>query len=355
MSQLDVEVDVADDEVLLLDSEKSKPNTKNNSKTFRILKIIFLIVLLVALAIFSIGFIAQFLAKNVYGDSLCADRDATLDKNILNNTKTEDTNTTESDKDISVKIPTGFELVSIDKPEGPITVDREKDDGTKLDYYELINPESDSFYYNQTEFNNLKNITYKGKEVYFCELGTGFAPENYKAYVMSCPLHYTIVVDKVFYGRHANDNKHCNHYYEGRPVEEEFLTVDKECGNEPIANVKEICEGRNTCSLRPGGSHFTDSCESKYKYLHITYHCVKDKKLKKENISVVMYSNIIKPNSIYENAISAFYQYSKINGYDFEFNTYRYDTERQIFFMKLNSILEKIMIGLKEKKYDWVL
>jgi len=77
--------------------------------------------------------------------------------------------------------------------------------------------------------------------------------------------------------------------------------------------------------------------------------------LKKENIIVVMFSNVIKPNSIYENAISSFYQYSKIHGYEFELNHYRYDTERQVFFMKLNSVIEKIIIGLKERTYDWVL
>jgi len=68
-----------------------------------------------------------------------------------------------------------------------------------------------------------------------------------------------------------------------------------------------------------------------------------------------MFSNVIKVNSIYENAISAFYQYAKIHGYEFQYNHYRYDTERQIFFMKLNSVLEKIIVGLKEKKYDWIL
>jgi len=68
-----------------------------------------------------------------------------------------------------------------------------------------------------------------------------------------------------------------------------------------------------------------------------------------------MFSNVIKVNSIYENAISAFYQYSQIHGYDYQLYRYRYDTERQVTFMKLNAIIEKIMIGLKMKKYDWVL
>jgi len=68
-----------------------------------------------------------------------------------------------------------------------------------------------------------------------------------------------------------------------------------------------------------------------------------------------MFSNKITPNGAYENAISSFYQYSKIHGYNFEFYHTRYDTERQIFYMKFNSIIEKIILGLKEKTYGWIL
>jgi len=77
--------------------------------------------------------------------------------------------------------------------------------------------------------------------------------------------------------------------------------------------------------------------------------------LKKERIAIVMFSNVIKVNSAYENAVSAFYQYSQIHGYDFHFNHNRYDTERQIFYMKLNSVIETLINALKMKKYDWVL
>lgn len=77
--------------------------------------------------------------------------------------------------------------------------------------------------------------------------------------------------------------------------------------------------------------------------------------MKKERIAIVMFSNVIKVNSAYENAVSAFYQYSQIHGYDFHFNHNRYDTERQIFYMKLNSVIETLINALKMKKYDWVL
>eukprot|EP00833_Pecoramyces_ruminatium_P017266 jgi/Orpsp1_1/1191298/evm.model.d7180000084786.1 len=323
---------IEDDEVLLLDNQKVKK--QNNFHVFKngvvvIISSIFVIIVTL--------FIANKISDK-YGNMLCSPNELSLN------------NSTDTINDL----PYGFVFVDENANHGPITVDREKDDGTKLNIYNFIHPEDLSFYYNQDEFDKLKEVINDDSQSYFCEYGTGAPPEAYEGYEISCPAHYTIAIDKVFYGRHAGDKKHCTKYYEGREVEDDYLTVTEECGNEPIDNVKEICEGRVYCSLRPGGSHFSDSCPGKFKYLHVSYHCVKEKEMKKERITIVMYSNIIKPNSIYENAVSSFYQYSKIHGYDFEFNHYRYDTERQIFYMKLNSVLEKIIIGLKEKKYDWV-
>jgi len=332
-----------EDEVLLLNSEKSKSSRKYNNDSI-IKKII--ITISAAIGIFFICFIAQILGEK-YGSFLMNNKNNKIDNNNNNNNYNSNNNTLYND------LPDGFVFVNEKSLKGPITIDRQKDDGTKLDLYSFINKESDDFYYNQDEFDALDDII-PDKSAYLCELGTGFAPEAYKGYNISCPAHYTINIDKVFYGRHANDKKHCNVYYEGVPVEDEMLDVKKECGNEPIENVKEICEGRVYCTLRPGGSHFTDSCPSKFKYLHINYHCEKDEELKKERFTIVMFSNNIKPNSIYENAVSSFYQYAQIHNYEFQFNHYRYDTERQVFFMKLNSVLEKVIIGLKEKKYDWV-
>jgi len=252
-------------------------------------------------------------------------------------------------------IPNGFELLDINDPTGPITVNITMDDGTKLNYFDYIIPEKNTnYYYNKEQFNELSEIKYKGKEEYFCEYITAFPPEYYKGYSISCPRHYTIAIDKVFYGRHAHDKENCIIDYKGDPVGDANLNVTEECGYKPVDMVKELCEGKSSCTVRPGGSHFEDKCMGFYKYLHVGYHCVKNKKMKKEKILIVMYYNKIKPNTAAENAVSAFYQYSKIHGYDFQFNSYRYDTERQIFYMKLNSVLENIYIGLKEKKYDWI-
>ena len=68
-----------------------------------------------------------------------------------------------------------------------------------------------------------------------------------------------------------------------------------------------------------------------------------------------MFSNKIVVNSVYENAISEFYQYSKYYGYKFVLNRYRYDNEREIFYMKLNMLIENLIKCLKEKSYDWIL
>ncbi|ORY76404.1 hypothetical protein LY90DRAFT_501718 [Neocallimastix californiae] len=235
---------VNEDEVLLLDNQKNKKTFNFNFHIFKNGSIIIYLIVSV------IGVILFIVAKSINKQSL-----------------------NESNDDL----PFGFEFLDKNADHGPITVNREKDDGTKLNMYDYIHPEDLSFYYNQEEFDKLEDIINEKNSNYFCEYGTAKPPEAYEGYEIKCPTHYTIKLDYVFYGRHANDTKHCNKYYEGVDVEEERLKSDKECGSEPIEAVKELCEGRVYCSLRPGGSHFTDSCSSKFKYLHIDYHCVKDK------------------------------------------------------------------------------
>jgi len=68
-----------------------------------------------------------------------------------------------------------------------------------------------------------------------------------------------------------------------------------------------------------------------------------------------MFANKIPVNSIYENSINEFYQYSKYYGYDYYLYRYRYDFEREIYYVKLESILETMIKGLKENKYEWIL
>jgi hypothetical protein len=314
------------DKILLLDSQKSKTSSK-----FHIFKNGIIVILSTILVIAATLFIEIKLTDKYKQD--------------LNS---------EHKNEAITDLPYGFVFVDEKADHGPITVDREKDDGTKLNIYDLIHPEDLSFYYNQENFDKLEDVVHPSKNNYFCEYNEDVPPEAYEGYEISCPAHYTIKIDYVFYGRHANDYEHCNINHKGEKIEKDQLEVDKECGNEPIDTVKEFCEGRVYCTLIPGGYIFNDSCEEKYKYLHVDYHCVKDKELKKEDISIVMFSDKVAPNSAYENAISSFYQYSKIHGYDFKFYHNRFDTERQIFYMKFNSIIETIIERLQEKRYGWI-
>jgi len=68
-----------------------------------------------------------------------------------------------------------------------------------------------------------------------------------------------------------------------------------------------------------------------------------------------MFANRIDPNSLFEHSVSEFYQYCKIHGYKFIFNSKRYDDGRDLYYMKLHVLIEAIIKGLKTKEYDWIL
>jgi len=79
------------------------------------------------------------------------------------------------------------------------------------------------------------------------------------------------------------------------------------------------------------------------------------KKLKKPQFSIIQFYNGIKVNSIEENSVNEFYQYSNIHGYDYYFQNFNYNPGRDIYFMKINLIIEYILKGLKERKNGWIL
>jgi len=247
------------------------------------------------------------------------------------------------------KLPEGFVLLDENVLNGPITTNRENDDGTKRNLYSMIRNEDDSFYYKYNEFNKLKNIT-STKSEYFCELKSKLRTEVLKGYNLSCPKYYTIAIDKAFYGRYANDNTKC-------PIditEENKWIIEKGCGYDPIIHVKYKCEGKSYCTIVPNKYFFMDNCWGIPKYLHIDYHCVKDKELKKERISILSFYDRIIPNTIQEHSVSELYQYANIHGYEFEFSKFNYIPERIVFFMKIQTIIDKLIEGLKYKKYDWI-
>jgi len=254
------------------------------------------------------------------------------------------------DVDDEKSLPPGFEYVEGLNSRGPITIDRKKDDGNKRNLYPLIHDEEeDLFQYQYTLFKELPSVLYNKTE-YLCELNTNRAPEIQKGYDISCPSHYTLSINKVFYGHYANDTDHCHKKTKAGYQQ----NVPYDCGYEPKKYIKELCEGRVYCSIIPSDLFLENRCHDIIKYLHINYSCVKAKELKKEKIGIVMFSNQIEANSLDENSISEFYQYSKIHGYDFQLSTYNYNPERKIYYMKLYTLMEKMIEGLKEKKYDWI-
>jgi len=254
----------------------------------------------------------------------------------------------------SIKI-TDF-VPATDKEKGPITIDLDKDDGTKVNLYDkILNWEDnklENFYLDYKSFNDT-NTQIETIENYFCET-VGIT----KGYHIECPEYNHLIIHYGFYGRHTRDRKNCVVDKNGEKYPDDTLVSNfnkyGDCGDDVTNDLKESCNGEINCKLRASSTNYGNTCTGIHKYLHVKYHCEKDEELKKPKFAVVMFSNIVKPNSIYENAISEFYQYADIHGYSFILNTKRYDNERNLFYMKIHSVIEAITHGLKTKDYDWV-
>lgn len=171
-----------------------------------------------------------------------------------------------------------FMLVNLNETNGPITVDRKKDDGTKLNLYSMMinsrnNDILDSL--NSKKFDELEKDLPQ-KDEYFCELDMKIPPEGYRGYNVTCPVHYSIIIDKAFYGRYAQDTKNCNLYDDGSEVRYINRYTSNDCGYDTIEDIKELCEGKVDCIIKPTNYFFTNKCKSLFKYLHVKYHCTKD-------------------------------------------------------------------------------
>jgi len=244
-----------------------------------------------------------------------------------------------------------------DKEKGPITIDIEKNDGTKINLYEkMVNRTDDnleSFYIDYNSFEEA-NSNIETIEKYFCEK-VGIK----KGYQIECPDYNHLIIHYGFYGRHTRDRKHCAIDKDGKSYPDETLVSNfnkyGDCGNDVSKDLKESCNGEVNCNLRASNTNYGNTCTGIHKYLHVKYHCEKDKEIKIPKFAIVMFANIIKPNTVYEHSVSEFYQYADIHGYSFILNTKRYDNERNFFYMKLHSITEAITHGLKTKEFDWIL
>jgi len=258
------------------------------------------------------------------------------------------------DKEFSIN---DFELVNPNNTYGPITIDKSKDDGTKINLSDYIYDTNDNkleyYLYDNETINALENRIDK-PERYLCELEFRLSEDGGEGYDISCPLYYNIAIDKAFYGRYMLDKKHCNKDYKGEVFADSELVSLTNCGYGFEEKLKTDCEGKTNCSILPFRLEFANSCPGKKKYLHLKYHCAKNEIYKAPKFAVVMFANRIDPNSLYEHSVSEFYQYSKIHGYKFIFNSKRYDYGRDLFYMKLHVLIEAVIEGLKNKEYDWI-
>jgi len=248
----------------------------------------------------------------------------------------------------------GFMPLYTNGTKGPITTNRELDDGKKKNIYSYIleNNEEDfnKFYYDIKSFLDLPE-TIEKEEEYSCEMKR---PYENKGTILICPEHYGITIDDAFFGRYANDLEHCQEKNKDGELRKEVLYVEKNCGVNVKDRVKSLCEGKTRCKILSTTNTFSDSCPYFSKYAHIKYHCARNKEMKKPRFLIVMYADRITPNTIYEHSISEFYQYADIHGYKFKLNNNKYDDEREVFYMKLYVVQEAIINGLKNKEYDWV-
>ncbi|OUM65533.1 hypothetical protein PIROE2DRAFT_7465 [Piromyces sp. E2] len=89
----------------------------------------------------------------------------------------------------------GFVPLNENDIDGPITVDKENDDGTKLNLHSLMRYEFSNdtldYEYDPEIFDNLQEILPENTN-YFCELNEFKPSESLSGYILSCPFQYTI-------------------------------------------------------------------------------------------------------------------------------------------------------------------
>jgi len=169
-----------------------------------------------------------------------------------------------------------FEYVIPNEKNGPITVNRNEDDGTKLNIFSMINDnENNTIYYDEDEFEKLDMIV-NVEPKYLCEYNEKLPTESFEGYYLTCPNHYTISIKNTFYGRYQGDLERCNKFHDGRNVTLKELTVKETCGVEPLDTLKELCDGKKKCHVIPCNAYFGAVCKRTYKYLYVDYYCKRD-------------------------------------------------------------------------------
>ncbi|OUM65747.1 hypothetical protein PIROE2DRAFT_7162 [Piromyces sp. E2] len=186
-------------------------------------------------------------------------------------------------KEISIDT---FQPVNANNTNGPITINKELDDGTKINIFEKIidipDNKVENFLFDNETLSALPSRIDKDPR-YLCESRYGLTEDVSNSYTLTCPLHYIIKIDKAFFGRYAKDKEHCSRDFKGDKINEDFLTTTFNCGKEVIDTVKGMCENKSSCDIEAGIGVFSDTCPRKQKYLHVEYHCEKNKENKIEH------------------------------------------------------------------------
>jgi len=161
--------------------------------------------------------------------------------------------------------------------EGPITIDRNLDDGTKLNIYKMTFPlnENTSLYYDELKKYNKQNDTILMNDKYFCELNSKLPPEGQKDYSVSCPHNYQIAINDTFYGRFAYDTENCKYYSNGTKVPRNKLYRIRDSGYRLNETMKKFCDGKKECILKPHDYFFYRKYRLLNNYLYINYQCIK--------------------------------------------------------------------------------
>ncbi|KAL6605112.1 hypothetical protein U3516DRAFT_507305, partial [Neocallimastix sp. 'constans'] len=196
------------------------------------------------------------------------------------------------------ELPEGFMYLRKSYPKGPITLDRTRDDGSKLNLYSIMkktmatttttntsseNPENDEEYDDDNEdkdrvyesFKKLEEIL-PSQSQYLCELDREKPPEGQKGYILECPKHYTLLIEKAYYGRYENDKINCVTNETKEKEKDLSMNLIQYCGIDSTSTMKELCEGQRMCEVKPYSTFFISLCSVRNKYLHVEYHCIKD-------------------------------------------------------------------------------
>jgi len=292
------------------------------------------------------GVLFKFSTSSIGGmnDSITVEQLNEKLNNINNISYKKEINTDNNIEDIEIKeskIPKYSNYYNLDK----------NGTNTKLNIYSMIKQEEQ----NKKESSSQENINIPQLTTSFCSLSNFHTPEFYEGYKINCPVGYVLKIDDVYYGRRAGDKERCLEDQDGKKYSEEFLTVTSEekCELHPVNKIKALCENKRYCYIKPISSLYGEPCRERSVYMDVTYHCDKHEQ-EDQKFAIVMFADNVKEDSIYEHAISEFAQYADIHNYQFFLDNKVMDHERQIFYMKLYSIMKHIMNGLETNAYDWI-